>query len=144
MSYDNQTSTAETFPVASSAPGIFTDNATGSGQGAILNQDYGLNSTTNPAAPGSIIMLYATGGGVQNDDALLIAPVTATVGGQAAKVLYAGGAPDEIAGMVQVNIQLPAGVSGNVPVAVTVGGISSQATATVAIAATSAATQERR
>jgi uncharacterized protein (TIGR03437 family) len=144
VSYDNQTSAAETFPVAATAPGIFTDNASGRGQGAILNQDYGLNSISNPATPGSIIMLYATGGGVQGDDALLTASVTATVGGQAAQVLYAGGAPEEIAGMVQVNIQLPAGVTGNVPVIITVGGVSSQATATVAIAATSAAMQERR
>ena len=34
--------------------------------------------------------------------------------------------------MVQVNIQVPAGVTGNVPVIITVGGVSSQATATVA------------
>ena len=90
VSYDNQASTAETFAVAASAPGIFTDNASGSGQGAILNQDYGLNSITNPAAPGSIIMLYATGGGVLQSDSLLAAPATASVGGQSAKVLYAG------------------------------------------------------
>lgn len=144
VTWDNQTSTAETFPVASSAPGIFTMSDSGSGQGAILNQDYSLNSPTQPAAPGSIIMLYATGGGVVRSDSLLASPATATVGGQAASVLYAGAAPDEIAGMVQVNIQLPAGVTGNVPVIITVGGISSQPTATVAIAPTSGATQERR
>ncbi len=132
VSYDNQASAAETFAVAATAPGIFTDNASGSGQGAILNQDYGLNSITNPAAPGSIIMLYATGGGVLQSDSLLAAPATASVGGQSAKVLYAGGAPDEIAGMVQVNIQLPDGVTGNVPVVITIGGVNSQATATVA------------
>ncbi len=144
VSYDNQTSTTETFPVAASAPGIFTLNSSGSGQGAILNQDYNVNSTAQPAAPGSIIMLYATGGGVLQSDSQLAAPATATVGGHAASVLYAGAAPDEIAGMVQVNIQLPDGVTGNVPVIVTVGGVNSQATATVAISATSAATPERR
>jgi uncharacterized protein (TIGR03437 family) len=144
VTWDNQTSTTETVPVAASAPGIFTLNASGSGPGAILNQDYSVNSPTQPAAPGSIIMLYATGGGVLQSDGLLAAPATASIGGQAAKVLYAGAAPDEITGMVQVNIQLPMGVIGNVPVIITVGGVSSQATATVVIAATSAATQERR
>jgi uncharacterized protein (TIGR03437 family) len=144
VSYDNQTSTAETLAVAAAAPGVFTDNASGSGQGAILNQDYGLNSTRNPAAPGSIIMVYATGGGVLQSDSLLAASVTASVGGQPAKVLYAGAAPAEIAGMVQVNVQLPPGVAGNVPVIITIGGVSSQPTATVAIAATAGATQAPR
>ena len=72
MTYDNQTSTTETFPVAASAPGIFTMNSSGSGQGAILNQDYSVNSPTQPAAPGSIIMLYATGGGALQSDSPLL------------------------------------------------------------------------
>jgi uncharacterized protein (TIGR03437 family) len=62
-----------------------------------------------------------------------VAEVSATVGGQAAQVVYAGHAPGEVAGMVQVNLQIPAGVTGNVAVVLTIGGRKSQDTATVAI-----------
>jgi len=48
-------------------------------------------------------------------------------------VLYAGHAGGEVAGVMQVNLQVPNGVTGDVPVALTVGGVTSQATATVAI-----------
>ena len=50
-------------PVAASNPGIFTISSTGSGQGAILNEDGTLNSSTNAARMGSIMVLYATGEG---------------------------------------------------------------------------------
>lgn len=136
-------SAPQTLSIANAAPGLFSADSTGSGPGAILNPDYSLNSPSNPAAPGAIVMLYATGGGMtsgQNSAAKLAqtaaklkAQVSATIGGQPATVLYAGAAPDEVNGMVQVNVQLPPGVSGTVPVALTVGGASSQATVTVSI-----------
>lgn len=56
-------SNAFSVPVAASAPGIFTASSTGSGQGAILNEDGTYNSSTNPARFGSVIVLYATGAG---------------------------------------------------------------------------------
>lgn len=145
VSYNGQPSAAETYNVALTAPGIFTQNASGSGEAMVLNQDSSPNSTSNPAAPGSIIVVYATGGGVTNpvdkdgsiaqseDPLAAIAAVSATVGGQAAQVVYAGDAPGQVAGMVQFNIQIPKGVQGSVPVIVTIAGSSSQATATVAI-----------
>ncbi len=143
-SYAGQQSTPQSYMEAATAPGIFTDNASGIGEGAIVNEDGSLNSPGNPALPGSAFSVYATGGGVastvdptgflaqgQNP---LAASTTATVGGQPAQILYAGDAPGEVAGMVQFNIQVPAGVAGTVPVMVTTGGVSSQTTATVAIA----------
>ena len=55
-------------------------------------------------------------------------PVTVTIGNKAATVTYAGGAPGIIAGVWQVNVQVPSGLAaGNVPVQVTVGGVSSPA-----------------
>jgi uncharacterized protein (TIGR03437 family) len=131
------------FAVSASAPGIFTEDSSGNGQAAVLNQDFTLNSDTHPAPRGSIIVLYATGGGQTNPadttggtpegQAPVAASVSATVGGQTARVIYAGQAPGEVAGVLQVNIQLPDSVEGNVPVVLTVGGVSSQTTATVAI-----------
>jgi hypothetical protein len=42
-----------------------------------------------------------------------------TAGGQPAQVLYAGNAGGEVGGVVQINLQLPAGVTGTVSVIVT-------------------------
>ena len=67
--------------------------------------------------------------------------VTATVGGLSAIVTYAGAAPGEVSGVMQVNVQIPAQVQpGNaVPVviqgATLYGNVSSQTTATIAVSA---------
>ena len=45
-----------------------------------------------------------------------LAPVTVRIGGVAAEVRFAGGAPGQIAGVMQVNVVVPAGLSGTVPV----------------------------
>jgi uncharacterized protein (TIGR03437 family) len=134
-----------TLPVVPAEPGLFTANATGKGEGAILNQDGSVNSATNPAAAGSTIQIFGTGGGVtvppSTDGALnpltstgaLALATTATVGGQKATVTYAGPAPNLVSGIIQVNVTLPSGTpSGNVPVVVQVGTVSSQ-TVTVAV-----------
>jgi hypothetical protein len=63
-----------------------------------------------------------------------ILPVSVTVGGQPATVLYAGAAPFEVEGVLQINIQLPPGVTGmKVPVTMTVGSAAGQSGVTVAI-----------
>ena len=133
--------------LATSAPGIFTANASGNGQGAILNQDYGANSSSNAAARGSVVMVYATGEGqtippgvdgrVNHDYKNLPKPVlavTATVDGKPANVQYYGAAPDMVSGLMQVNVEIPATVStGAVPIVITVGSASSQTGITVAV-----------
>jgi uncharacterized protein (TIGR03437 family) len=136
-------SPVQNLPVAAAAPGIFSFDSSGNGPGVILNTDYSINSAANPAPVGSAIMIYATGGGMtagQNTTgrtaraaAALHATVSATVGGEPASVLYAGSAPDQANGVIQVNLQLPAGVIGIAPVVLTIGGLLSQATVTVAI-----------
>jgi hypothetical protein len=52
-----------TVPVLASRPGIFSVDASGQGQGAILNEDGTLNSSSNPARRGSVITIFGTGGG---------------------------------------------------------------------------------
>ena len=58
--------------VVDANPGLFTMDASGTGQGAILNftpatGDYSINSTTNPAVKGTTIaVLYLTGYGLTN------------------------------------------------------------------------------
>jgi uncharacterized protein (TIGR03437 family) len=55
------------------------------------------------------------------------------VGGQPAQILYAGAAPDFVAGVLQVDIQIPAGVSGTVPLQLTIGTASTPSGLTVTV-----------
>ena len=50
-------------------------------------------------------------------------------------MLYAGGAPQEVTGVVQINVQIPnaAATGSAVPVTLSVGGVSGQAGVTMAI-----------
>jgi uncharacterized protein (TIGR03437 family) len=135
-----------TVPVAAASPAIFTLSGTGSGQAAALNQDGSVNSATNPAKAGSTIQLFATGFGQTNPPGvdglpnavplpLPVLTVTATLGGKPATVSYDGGAPQLVAGVMQLNLVVPSGLTaGSVPVTVTVGTFTSPATATVYVA----------
>jgi uncharacterized protein (TIGR03437 family) len=136
-----------TLSVTAAAPGIYTLNQAGSGQGAILNQDLTVNAASNRAGPGSVVAIYMTGegstspagvdGGIAGLNSFLakpILPVTATVGGAPATVEYYGSAPSLIYGVMQVNIRIPEGQSGaNVPIVINVGSNPSQTGVTVAI-----------
>lgn len=130
--------------VAASMPGIFTENA-GVGQAAALNGDNSYNSSENPAPKLSTVVLYATGEGQTNPagrdglPATQVYPkpqqtVSVTVGGIRASVDYAGAAPGFVAGVMQVNVTVPANApSGNVPVIIAVGNASSAPGVTIAI-----------
>jgi endo-1,4-beta-xylanase len=132
-------------PVTAAAPAIFALDASGSGPGAILNADYMVNSASNPVAAGGAILVFGTGGGAivggaadgalaPGAGSLVTQPVTATIGGVAAIVLYAGPAPGLVNGMIQVNLTVPAGLTpGPQPVAITVGTAASQKGITVAV-----------
>ena len=113
--------------VAAAAPGLFT-LAGGIGPAAALNQDLTLNSGSNPAARGSIVVLFATGEGTS------AAAVSLKIGDTTAELLYAGPAPG-FPGLMQINARVPGGVapSGNVPVVLSVGDASSQPGVTIAV-----------
>jgi uncharacterized protein (TIGR03437 family) len=146
VEYQGVRSAPLAVPISAAAIGIFTINASGTGQGSILNQDYGINSATKPAARGSIVSIWATGEGVTDPPGVdgrpavdvlpkPVAPVTVDIGGQPAKVSYAGAAPGMMPGVLQVDAEIPASVQpGNsVPVHVTVGGVASQDGVTLAV-----------
>ncbi|MCX6631463.1 MAG: hypothetical protein NTW28_27945, partial [Candidatus Solibacter sp.] len=129
---------------ALAAPGVFTADGSGRGQAAAVNQDGTRNGPATPAPAGSVLTLYATGegqtlpAGVDGKVGAAplpqpVAPVTMTVGGVAAEVRYAGGAPGQIAGVMQVNVVVPGGLAGAVPVVLTVSGVASQPGVTVAV-----------
>ena len=143
VTYNNATSVQFNIPLAPAAVQIFTADASGSGPGSILNQDFSINSASNPAAPGSVVMVYGTGGGAVNPvvNAGSVAGATlswitsqysATVNGEAATVLYAGSAPGLVYGVYQFNVQLPADVqSGSAKIVLKVGNSASQSDVTV-------------
>ena len=144
-----------TVTVAASAPGVFTANGSGTGQAAAINTSAAtgavtLNSTTTPAKIGDTVSLYLTGEGNYNPvpfsgstNTGYIIPTnlvplpqlsplpTVQIGGvdASAGVAYAGVVPGSIIGVLQINVVIPTGSStgASVPVAISIGGNSTQA-----------------
>jgi uncharacterized protein (TIGR03437 family) len=136
------------FPVtvAEAKPAIFTNDSSGHGQGAILNQDYSRNGPSNAAPRGQYVFIYGTGEGLTTppgvDGRISGTPLpqvtfkcSATIGGQTASLNYCGEAPGATAGLVQVNALIPESVTpgGAVPVTISINGVTSQAGVTVAV-----------
>jgi len=121
--------------VQAANPAVFTISNQPTGPAIASNQDGTLNSAANPAAKGSIVVLYATGtgqtappgsDGTDPPNSALPAPklpVVATVGSQNADILYAGDAPGFV-GLTQLNIRVPASIVGGgaQPITLEVGG----------------------
>jgi uncharacterized protein (TIGR03437 family) len=151
VTYQGQSLTAAAIPVASSLSGIFTTNSAGFGQAAAVNQNGTINSSAAPARLGSIISVYMTGEGQTNPAGVdgkpaaqplpqPLLPVSATMAGQQVSVAYAGGAPGNVAGLMQVNLQIPSNLvqtvaAGpiSVPVVVSVGFAPSQTNVTISV-----------
>jgi len=146
--YQGQLSAAAPVQFAAASPALFTFDQSGQGQAAAVNQDgtNAINGAAHPIKIGSYIALYITGAGQTNPpgaDGLVgavpyplpLESVTATIGGKPAYVQYAGGASGLVAGVMQVNLQIPAGIAaGNsVPVSVQVGTATTPAGVTIAV-----------
>ena len=159
VSDNSQQSAAIPQNVASQAPGIYTDSSTGIGQASVTNQNGTLNGpstgvsvnnttiATFPAPEGSVIAVYMTGGGQTNPASATgtVTPggstlynipgtVTATIGGVSAQVQFAGAAPGLVTGVIQVNVKVPTGISGNaLPLAITINNTTTLNGPTVAV-----------
>jgi uncharacterized protein (TIGR03437 family) len=72
---------------------------------AALNQDGTLNSATNPAAPGSIVSVWATGWGLMDLPVSMLRSEGELA--YSLEVLYAGPAPGLVNGVIQINFRLP-------------------------------------
>src|SRR3984957_5278921 len=129
VTYRDVTVKCLSWPTAGWTPGVFMDYGTNSFAVA-LNQDGGVNAAANPAAPGSIVAVFANGLGSitpeQADGALINLPLPnnvfpATVQASipdpnsprgvgtievAAEVAYYGPAPFRAAGVSQINFRL--------------------------------------
>lgn len=145
VSYQGNLSTGIPLQVASTAPAAFTANSTGTGQAAAINQDGSLNGSSSPAAKGSYVTIYLTGGGQENPPGAtgsvngltlkpFTQPVSVSVGGIPATVAFDGAAPTLVDGVGQINIQLADDTpSGTQSVVIAVGTVSSPATVTIAV-----------
>lgn len=113
-----------TLPITSVAPSLFTANASGSGAPAAIATKDGVNfypasnadGTPIPLDAGDYLILFGTGFRRPAKETVKI-----TIGGKEAPVLFAG-AQGTLAGLDQLNTQLPNGISGVVDVIVTING----------------------
>ncbi len=144
VEYNGIRSVAVAVPVVPAVPGFFTVNSQGTGQAVAVNQDNTLNSASNPAPRGSIVILYATGEGQRTPASVTGLPSGAyeapvlnaglSIGGAPAELAYAASAPGFIA-LMQINAKIPNGSStgGAVPVQLTIGTAKSPSGVTIAV-----------
>ncbi len=126
-------------PVQPEAPAIFhlDPNST---QGAIVNEDGTLNSPSNPAARGSFVSIFGTGGGPTSPPSITggFAPAVQTIFFEGTLVLlgpvpqvqanvwYSGSAPTLQTGVIQIVIQVPTTLAPGIqPINITIGHIAS-------------------
>jgi uncharacterized protein (TIGR03437 family) len=102
-----------------------------------LNQDGSVNSQQNPAAPGSVVTVFASGAGLltyRPPDGTIasgavaspILPVAVLLNNRSLEVLYAGNAPGLVVNTLQVNFRLPQQAS-NGPYQLMIDGYASEA-----------------
>ena len=149
---NGDTGAQEAVHVATYAPGIYSINGQGNGQGAILLNSSGAvaDSSSTAVAGSDVVQIYCTGlGPVTNrpptgSSAPLTGPLPATtttptvnIGGVPATVLFSGLAPGFV-GLYQVDALVPSGATlgDDVPVSITIGGVESN-TVTMAVQAPS-------
>lgn len=128
-----------TVRVLTAAPGLFFQDSATPPKGAVLNQNYSLNTSTVVALRGEVVQIYATGPGafknpvVDGGAAPSTPPFNETrstpqvfIGGVPAEVSFSGLAPG-FAALWQVNAKVPTQtfITGRVPVVVYVDGVAS-------------------
>ena len=146
-----QSSNGVVMNVATTVPGVFTLNASGTGPGAILNSNASTNSPANPATRGDTVVVYLTGegetspSGVTGKVTTLASPPqpltpgpllqpTVMIGGQPAAWSFAGEAPGLVSGVLQLNVTVPTNIAaGDQPIVVSFGGNPSQQGVTVSV-----------
>jgi uncharacterized protein (TIGR03437 family) len=118
---------------AAATPAVFTQDESGSGLGSIVvikpSGKVYVASASNTASAGDVLEVYCVGLGAVDSPppagapastttlARTITPVTATIGGVPATVSFSGLAPG-YAGLYQVNVTVPAGVTPGPAVAI--------------------------
>lgn len=125
-------SVPEAITIAPAKPAVFTVNQSGSGQGTIVNGVTNVVADAgHPVKEGDVITIYCTGLGAVSPTvpegapppasplSNTVNPVTVTVGGAPAQVLYSGLTPG-ITGLYQVNAVVPSRIEHGDNVVVTI------------------------
>jgi uncharacterized protein (TIGR03437 family) len=142
-----QSSAAQTVSIAPVAPGIFSQTADGKGAAAITHADGKMVTAQNPAQPGEILILYATGlgqitpavptGAVPGGETAALTKPAVTMGGVSAELKY-WGLSGCCVGLNQLNIVVPPGSGGgDLSLVLSMGNVQANAV-TVAVAGSSA------
>lgn len=148
LQVNGQWSNTAALPELAADPDIYATLSTGgtnAGSAVALNQDQSLNSQQHPAQLGSIVTIWVNGAGLLTPAAAdgtrapfglnPVLPVTVQVAFTGlppwyydwtnCELLYAGSAPEEAAGMVQIDFRIPAAPGppefSAMPIQVTVG-----------------------
>jgi uncharacterized protein (TIGR03437 family) len=114
--------------LAAVSPGLFVLDANNAA--AALNQDNSVNSVSNPANRGQVIVLFATGLGTvrvgENQLSVTANPVQVVVNGTSLTPQFAGLTPGFV-GLYQVNVLIPQELAPGlgIPVRIRVGNIDS-------------------
>ena len=117
--YNGAASNTVSEYVYTTTPGVFTVPSGGLGYAAAQHADFSLVTPSNPAKAGETVSVYVTGLGatspvVPDGGAGVLSStlntIRAYIGGVAAPVVYSGLAPG-LAGLYQVNIQVPTGLA---------------------------------
>ena len=128
-------SVSEPVFMMAARPGVFTQNQSGSGPGAIQsNANFQIVTGTNPVKGGDAVIIYCGGLGAVTPDvasgaeapgsplARVDGEVVVTIGGLEAQVLFAGLTPT-FASLYQINVIVPQGLSpGQAEVVVSIDG----------------------
>jgi len=118
-----------TVPVAITAPGIFSLDQSGTGEGSVLHANYSIVNAANPAVLGETLLVYLTGmgaitpavadGAIPGASNINAAPLSVLGGDIAVTPIYAGMAPG-FPGLYQINFTVPLTISttGAIPLAI--------------------------
>lgn len=126
------------FQVTATGPGIFTQP--GGNQALAVNLPSGtMNTAQNPVKPGQYVTAYAIGQGMLDNPvdtgcaapdapySCPLAAVSATLGGMPVDIQFAG-LPPGYAGLMQLNLLIPALPPGQQQLIVTIGGVTANTT----------------
>jgi len=144
------TSPTVTVPVQAASISIASADGSGGNGGVIINPDGALNTAAHPASVGNIVVIYASFAGpfasgfTGTDGRATISapypapagPVSVTFGGvPATNIPYFANAPGFLEGVLQINVQIPAGVQPgqHVPVVISAGGATSVPWTTIVV-----------
>jgi uncharacterized protein (TIGR03437 family) len=137
VQYQGFSAAAVTLPVVSVTPAIFTLNGSGKGDAAIVDNKTGaVINAANPATVGEDILLYGEGYGApaqpQADGTIVtsnlpipVTPPVLLIDGVVTPTQYAGGAPYEVNGVLQVNFRVPQLTPGSHQIQIQIGTVTS-------------------